>query len=143
MILFQPITEEQLPELIAFSYEGDTIGLNTYYGKSCTVDEATHLTMIDIAQFECNYELQYYSVKFSEETIGYIITSDTLLYSFCIKKYYRTPLVLRIWWLAIMAKIGNTMTCILPSNNIRAINFVKRRGMKVIDQKPGTILFSY
>lgn len=143
MILFQPITEEQLPQAITFSYEGDTYGLATYYGTPCTVDEAVQLTMVSIIFFECDYALSYFNILCDGEFIGYMITSGTLLYSFCITKKYRSRKILTDWWSRVVDFIGTDMTCILPSSNIRAINFVKRRGMKIVDQKPAEILFSY
>lgn len=68
--------------------------------------------------------------KFERSDIGYVFHSDGLLISFCVKPEYRTKDNLIKFGEFIKKIVGEHFQCYLFNKNSRAINFLKKIGMK-------------
>lgn len=64
--------------------------------------------------------------------IGYFVYRDNLLVSFGISVQYRNKETLSAFWEQIKDRLGNNFNSLLYSHNIRAINFLKQGGMKIL-----------
>lgn len=69
---------------------------------------------------------------FVRTDMGYIFYSRSLLISFCVKPEFRTKNNLRIFGEQLQFTIGEHFECFLYNRNIRAINFLKKLGMKEV-----------
>lgn len=77
------------------------------------------------------YDAELFGIDIEGMPEGYFAFKDNLLISFGMNIFYRNKTVLSKFWEAIKDKMGNDFQCVLYSHNERAINFLKRAGMKI------------
>lgn len=63
--------------------------------------------------------------------VGYFVTKENLLISFGMNIKYRNKVVLAEFWKQIQTRLGNKFHAMLYSHNSRAIEFLKKSGMKI------------
>lgn len=149
MVELIEIPKNQLWELIFIAYIGDIDLLERFHVDEFKLAEtATDSTFEMIEITEKEMQLTYYGVYLKEKPIGYVIVSGNHLYSFAINIEYRIKSILKEWWLKVKKILGNHFTCLLFSNNGRAINYLKNRGMKITwknteNKKLNEILLTY
>ena len=70
---------------------------------------------------------------FKRSEIGYIFYSENLLISFCVKPEYRDKEHLKEFGDFVKRNLGDHFECYLYNINERALNYLKRLGMKAKD----------
>jgi len=133
MIELNKISKFELRDLVEFSYKGDRELLDKYWGDDFSLDEAVNETMrmIDIVSQEA--KMSYYAIEDDGHEIGYMCCIPNNLYSFGINIEYRTKRVKEEFWRVAKEVMGNSFICMLYPQNVRAIEFLKKMGMKVVD----------
>lgn len=126
------IDKNDLRFFVKESYIGDQVGLDKFHIKKFTLDEAVDCTMDIINEQEKQIPLYNFGIFWNGLPIGYSVISKNLLYSFCINIKYRTKEIILQWWNWVKEILGNEFYVILEKNNTRAVNFLKKRGMKVV-----------
>jgi hypothetical protein len=134
MITIKKISINELPNLVAMSYEGDFDLMHKYYHIKLGFQDMINTTLVYIYQMASMKKLSYYKVIYRKNAIGYFVTFDNnFLYSFAINKKYRKKEILTKWWNKVEKELGETFYCGLYECNERAIKFLEKNGMKVID----------
>ena len=130
-IEFIEISEQDLPSIIRLSYEGDEDLLNKYHVDKFTLEQAVECELGIIKKDTEVMNLTYYKVVFDKIDIGYLVSSGDLILSFCINIKFRTKVILKEWWDMMVSFFGDKIKFGVLSNNQRAIQFFKKRGMKI------------
>ena len=131
MTEFIRISKNKLQELITIAYKNDDELLSKYHVCKFSLEEAVHSTLEMVTISEGELQLKFYKVEYNDTPIGYVITSGNHLYSFGIAIEYRVKKVLSEWWDKLKKILGEKFTCLLFSNNERAIGYLQRRGMVI------------
>ena len=139
MIQIKKISKPQVAEAIAIAYEGDSDILNKYHiRKFNEYEHAVFSTMLLVEEVSKAEKLSYYKVMYQTRVIGYVIVFQGFLYSFGINIKYRKPTILCDFWKKIKSILGEKFVSILYENNSRAIDWLKKCGMKEVKQDKET-----
>lgn len=130
------IEKSELKSLITLSFEGDNELLDIFHIKApATLDECVNNTFSFIENNKDFYaeDMKIFKLIRGMEAIGFtvIIENEHLpneLYSFGIKKEYRTWDITSKWMELLQKILGVPYYIILWSRNTRAINFFERNG---------------
>jgi hypothetical protein len=134
MITIKKISINELPNLVAMSYEGDSDLLHKYYHIRLGFQDMINTTLVYIYQMSSMKKVNCYKVIYQKKPIGYFVTfDDNFLYSFAINKKYRKKDILTKWWEKVQKELGETFYCGLYECNDRAIKFLEKNRMKIID----------
>lgn len=79
----------------------------------------------------CYPDAKIYGVEMEGIKVGYFVTRGDLLISFGMAIRHRNKITLAAFWEQIKNKLGNKFNAMLYSHNLRAINFLKKGGMKI------------
>lgn len=140
MVSIKKISENELYNLILISYRDDYEGLKMFHvTHNLELTEAVDLTWDIIKEESKGATFEYYKVCFFKKPIGYFVTAPGVLYSFCINIKYRTPTIVKAWWAEVEKIFRGRFVTGVYENNTRAINFLKRRGMKVFDTQSNIV----
>lgn len=131
MIRLIEIPKSELKEYVQLAYIGDEELLSKYHIDNFTLLEAVNSTMDMVDVSAKTLRLTFFKVIFNDSSIGYVVVSGNHLYSFAIAIEYRTKQILKEWWQRVTEILGQQFTCLLFSNNTRAIDYMKKRGMKI------------
>lgn len=131
----EKIDKSEVRRLVEISYKDDFIGFEKYHTEPFTFEQAVDKT-VEMLEKE---DLEYFSVSTDRE-IGYLATHGQILFSFAIEKKSRTKNILLPWWEGIRILMEATFVVPLYGNNKRAINFLLKRGMKILEQKDNLII---
>lgn len=123
----------ELPELIELAYRNDDDLLNHFHVQKLNLQEAVDSTLGMINEVSGLIEMDNYKVMFDEVPIGYSCMFHNFLYSFGINKEFRKPEILKEWFYEIEKALGESFVTMLYPNNIRAIKFLQKQGMKIVD----------
>jgi predicted thioredoxin/glutaredoxin len=134
MVSLKKTSINELPELIAISYQGDQDLFDKYHIIKQDFESCVDHTMKLILEMADQYELKYYKVLLDKKAIGYVVTADILLFSFCIGIKWREKKVLKEWWSKIKHIMGADFVASLYMNNTRGINWLLKCGMSIIKE---------
>lgn len=133
MTILKKISNLELRNLVEIAYKGDVDLLDKYWGEDFSLEEAVNETMRMINTVSQEVEFNHYAVLLDDEEIGYVSCFSHNLYSFGININYRTKDNLIEFWGRIKEVMGESFICMLFPQNERAINFLKKQGMKQVD----------
>lgn len=133
MVTIKEIFRDQVRPLIHLAYDGDDDLLKKYHIKEYVLEEAVESQMSMINTTRGEVDLNYYKVLFNNAPIGYFVTFKECLYSFGIGMEWRTKEILIQVWDKIKSVLEETFVCILYKNNTRAINWLLKCGMRVVE----------
>jgi len=133
MIELKQIESNELKQLVEIAYKGDSDLLDKYWGEDFSLEEAINETMYMIREVSKETEMTHYAVLLDGEEIGYVTKIPNNLYSFGININYRTKDNLIEFWERVKEVMEDGFICMLFPQNTRAINFLKKQGMKEID----------
>lgn len=137
MVTLIKISKQELPEIIRLSYEGDKDLLDKYHVNKYTLEGAVKKELELIDNMSTQLELSYFKVLLADHIIGYVVKSGNFLYSFAVSIYYRKSKILKEWWDALSEEMGDKFNVGLMSNNTRAIEYLKKRGLEITWQETG------
>lgn len=145
MVTIKKISKAELPELIELSYEGDFDLFDKYHVVKTDFHGAVVVQLQMIHELAQEVDLSYYKVIFQKKPIGYFVTFDKFLYSFCINKKYRKKDVLMGWFQNVKKSLGKGFQTMLYKNNTRAIDHLVKQGMKIADENEenNTVILIY
>jgi len=133
-LTIKKISKAQLAEYVDIAYRGDEELLKRYHtAQHESVESAVFSTMILIHDMSEAKELSYYKVCWNKEPIGYFVTFENVLYSFGIAIKKRKKEILEAWWSYVKFVLGKKFFSVLYDNNTRAISFLEKCGMKVVE----------
>ncbi len=133
MVILEEITKQELPDLIRIAYEGDKDLLDKYHVDKFDIHGAVASTLFMIAETENGVDMTHYKVALGDISIGYISVFENFLYSFGINKEYRKKEILIEWFEKVKEVLGYKFITMIYPNNSRAINFLKKQGMKIVN----------
>ena len=137
MVKLEKISKEELRPMVLKSYENDEELFNKYHVGKFSLQQCVEKTVEMIEEAELETPLNYYKVICNDDDIGYIVTFNSILYSFAIAMEYRKRDILIEWWKLVNDILGEEFYAILYKNNTRAIEFLKRQDMKIISENVG------
>ncbi len=133
MITVKKISKTKLPELVALSYKDDQELFDKYHIAKLNFDGAVVSTLGLIHDASQKMILNYYKVIYKQQPIGYFVTFEGCLYSFGIAIKFRIKDVLIGWFESVKKVLGNHFRALLYENNTRAIDHLKKQGMKIFN----------
>lgn len=138
MITIKKISINELPPLVYFAYAGDDDFFDKYSAHEVP-ENAKHIghTNSELAliyDMRQSFKLCYYKVIYQRKAIGYFVSFDGNLYSFAINKAFRKKDILLHWWQKIRQTLSKDFLCMLSLKNERAISFLKKNRMAVIEE---------
>lgn len=133
MLTIKKITTFELPKMVQIAYEGDEELLDKYHVEKFNLEEAVESTVFMVDLTSEQVPMRYFKVEKDDEPIGYIVTFQNNLYSFGINIKYRTKEVLIQFWEYIKDILGESFICMLYPNNSRAIEWLEKCGMEIVD----------
>lgn len=135
MVALKRISLFDLPKLIYISYKGDSDLLNEYHIAKMDLRSAVDSTFSMIMTASKIKDLKYYKVIYERQPIGYVATyDDNFLYSYGISVNFRKKDILIDWWKQIKKILVDDFNTMIYGNNTRAIEFLKKQGMKIIQE---------
>lgn len=134
MITVKKISKSQVAEYVDIAYRGDEDLLQRYHTQvHQTVEAAVFSTMLMIQDASGAKDLKYFKICWNSKPIGYFVTFDGFLYSFGINIKFRKPDIHKGWWVEVKKVLGKNFFSMLYDNNSRAVDFLVRQGMKIIE----------
>jgi hypothetical protein len=104
-----------------------------YYDRSVGVKSTLDAINNIVEKIKNNYsDAIIYGIIFEGKKIGYFVYRDNLLVSFGISVKHRNKETLTVFWEQIKNRLGNNFHSLLYSHNIRAIEWLKKSGMKIL-----------
>ena len=132
MVTIKRVSINELNKLVLLSYSGDSEGLEKYHLQPFTLEDAAMCTVNMIRNESKGANFIYYRISYQQRPIGYFVVGSEVLYSFCINIKYRRPKIIMEWWNQVIKMFKGGFYTAVYDNNTRALNFLKRRGMKVV-----------
>jgi hypothetical protein len=127
------ITYNELYNAIKIAFEEDHKVLELYDPNVIvnSIEDVSLNIFNKVSQIKhlCNYK----GVYEKNVLIGYYIYSDMLLISFCLRTEYRTRNYLKAFFKLIKKDLGNKFLCRLWSRNIRAIKWLIKNKMEIVE----------
>jgi len=123
----------ELKPFIKVAYKGDEDLLTKYHVDNYDLYGAVNETLRMVEITSMGIEMNYYGVIENEERIGYICTFTNNLYSFGLNIEMRTKENLIEFWKIIKVLLGDSFITMLYPNNTRAINWLQKCGMVIVD----------
>lgn len=135
MILVKINDDNVLYECIYVAFGGDKKLIEQYHLVGKNLDECVNDTYNKILQTSQEIVLEKYAVIDEEVVLGYLVVSIThkFLYSFGLainKRQYFSDL----FFSEISKLLSHNFKCILWTKNSRAIEYLKRNGMRIEEQ---------
>jgi len=136
-MIVKKINHNELGAAIRVAFAGD-MDIFKYYDPTVFIESLDDIVE-DILRKEKSYEevegeMHYYGFYEKGKLIGYFFYKDKLLISFGLNIQYRNRQYLRQFFSSIAKKIGKNFICHLWSKNLRAIGFLVKMGMEIIDE---------
>jgi ribosomal protein S18 acetylase RimI-like enzyme len=133
MVRIKQIKKSELPELVKISYANDVELFNKYHVGKLDFNNSVLITLDMIDKTSRLTPINYYKVVYNKQAIGYVVSFRGFLYSFAINKNFRTKEILQDYWNGICKILGEHFICWLYPNNTRAINWLQKCGMKIVE----------
>lgn len=125
------ININQFPEYVYNAFFDD-FELIEFYDRSANVKTTNDAIENVCEKIKDSYpDANIFGVEIEGLKIGYFVTKDNLLISFGMNIRHRNKMTLAIFWDEIKDKLGNNFHSILYSHNSRAIEWLKRSGMRI------------
>lgn len=122
-----------LKKYVEIAYKDDNDLLTKYHIDNYNFEQAVDVTMQMISLTSKDVKMSFFGVVNNNENIGYLCVFSNNLYSFGINIKKRTKEVLSEFWSSIKEVLGNSFICMLFKNNIRAIKYLQKCGMVIIE----------
>lgn len=131
----KPITYDQLKEAIYLSFKEDE-KIFTYYDPNVQISTLEELTEDVYKKIESYPDVRIYGIYENDILVGYLACQDGLLISFSLSINYRVRRYLKQLWGCIRDNLRGTFYCHLWSRNIRAVKWLIKMGMVIVDTNP-------
>lgn len=131
-VSFEPIGLTELEDLVRFGFGDDMDLLNIYQQYKGDFETMVKRNMSRIIEDDGLLQLSYYKVIYDSQTIGFTVVDllKGLLFSFGINIKFRAKKILIAWIEGVKELLEECFYCPLYNENKRAIEFLKRNGMK-------------
>lgn len=128
-ITVRKIPLSEIQDFCEIAFRGDNLFIEKYHLHDDTMDDLITNNVLNIFELSSQMKVKCYSVYFENKAIGFTVISKGLLYSFGIKKEYRTKEIVLTWLEWVKNLLDNDfIVCLLPENT-RAIDFFTRNGL--------------
>lgn len=134
MIRLVKISKPELLESVAISYEGDNDLFEKYHIAQMDFMNCVVATMGMILDTAKEKDLTYYTVMYNKNKIGYVVVFEDFLYSYGINIKFRKKNILISWWAEVVKIMKGKFITMLYLNNERAISFLKKQHMVVMQE---------
>lgn len=133
------IPYSQLEAAVRIAFESDK-EIFKFYDKKVTVSTLDELVS-DVVRKIKDYsevfpETVFKAVIEKGETVGYIVFKEETLISFGLSMEYRQRKYLNDFFSLIKRELRGRFVCMLWSRNIRAVKFLMKNGLKILDTNP-------
>lgn len=129
------ISYDQLKKAIYNAFDGDS-KIFSLYDPNVTVSNLLELTEDIYAKIKAYPDAKIFALNEKNEIIGYAALQDGILISFGISPKYRIKRSLKDFWSLIRSQLRGTFYCHLWSRNIRAVKWLRKMGMVIVDSNP-------
>jgi hypothetical protein len=144
MVTLEKIVFAELKQIVQDVFKNDIPLIEKYHLVNGDLKEAVLSTLVNILENTEFLELEYYKVMVGDVIGGYLCISRTdkirMLYSFAIDVRFRNRDVHRDWWNEIQKLMGGSFKAGLWTKNERAIEFLQKCGMYVLEKRDDYII---
>lgn len=131
-MIAREITYDQLKEAIKIAFQGD-IDIFKYYDPAIKVESVDQI-VDDVSKKISDYEkFKMFGVYEKNNLVGYFVSRGGLLVSFALSMPYRNRKYKRVFFSLIKDHFKGLFMCFLWTNNQRAVGFLKKCGMRVLE----------
>jgi hypothetical protein len=134
MITIKKISLNELPPLVQYSYLDDYDLFDEYFTGADNYMGCVNAQLIMIYEMAGSTRMNYYKVIYQKKAIGYVVSFENCLYSFCINIKYRKKDILLNWWDKVNKVMNKNFICSLYKQNERAIKFLQKNGMEIVEE---------
>lgn len=138
MVTINKVYLSDIKPLVEKAFLGDNDLLEKYHIVGGSLEDCVNSTIEAIRDVDKMYGLRYYMITNDGVAVGYMTLGPDFLHSFGINIQYRQKDILKEWWSELL-NIMSDFFCTLHSKNTRAIEFLKKQGMIVHDEKDNLI----
>lgn len=142
MVTLIEIDKDVLRPCVVSAFDGDAELLSRYHIIQGTLNECVSDTLDRIEQVSKTNKLKYFSVTMESAVIGFTVIGDAFLLSFGIKERYRVRAVVMEWWKLVCEELDNEFVTWIFKKNTRAISFLLKNGMEIVDNDPKKDFFN-
>lgn len=140
-MVVQDIHIDELISYVSAALDGDD-DIVFYYDKKQKVKTIEEACDNIVWKIKTSYPFsEMRGIKINGSKVGYFVYVGELLISFSLNKNYRNKVILCDMWDHMTKELGGDFQCLLYSYNIRAIDFLKRNGMKVVFENTTLLKF--
>lgn len=129
------ITYDQLEAAIRIAFLNDR-DIFKFYDKNVIVTNLDELSNDIMEKIKGYPEAKFMAIYEKDKLIGYFVYMDGTLISFGLNVEYRVRKSLRDFFKHIKKTIKGRFYCTLWSRNIRAVKYLMKQGMQIIDTNP-------
>lgn len=126
----RPITYKQLEQAIKIAFNGDE-DIFKYYDSSSKVETVEDIAIDIIKKIQTHDEIVIKGVYDKNKLVGFYVIARRLLISFSLSVSYRVRKYLNEFWSLIREEFKGVFKCYLWTDNVRAIKFLIKHGMRV------------
>lgn len=144
MVRVKKISISVIGQYVAIAFKDDK-ELSLFYHdmKDPTIEKCVVDAVIRIFQLSEQRELSYYKVMNNKVPIGFFVLGSNFLQGFGIDIKFRNKEILTQWFNIVKKLMHNSFFTVLDSKNTRAINFLKRQGMKAENDENNLVTLIY
>lgn len=136
---------QDLQHLVAIGFADDPELLEKYQELDTDFHTTVQRNISRIEEYNSINTLTIYELRYGIFIVGFMALdlNENLLYSFGINGKYRKASIVSAWVDFIKCKFNNLFSCVLFNKNERAINFLVRNGMKVVEKTDSLTSLTY
>lgn len=139
-------TDEELYDGIWMAFYMDSDLIHKYHIlENCSFEDCVLDTFKNIKECVEKTDCECFQILYDEELIGFFAISRaySFLYSFGVNVNYRTSQILEMWFGYVSVLLGSEFTCSLWAKNSRAIDFLKKQGMRLYESTDSIVVYKY
>jgi hypothetical protein len=130
-ITVRKIPLSEIQKFCEIAFVGDNAFVEKYHFQDKTIEDLVMNNVINIYELTKQMPVKCYSIYWESKPIGFTVVAKGLLYSFGIKKEYRTKQITLTWLDWVKGLLAyDFVVCLFPENT-RAINFFTRNGLTI------------
>lgn len=132
-MISKQITYRELKNAISISFTNDD-KIFDFFDPNVEVETLEDIVGNVLEKIKTYENAIYYGIYENQEIIGYFVYKESQLISFALSMEYRIRKYLREFFKIIRKTIGKHFMCLLWNKNIRAVKFLLKHDMEIINQ---------
>lgn len=141
MLQLESISFDELKPLVELGFGDDPELMETFQQIKTEFGVTVQRNLDNIKNSQSLFEFTYYKVMWDGQPIGFTVIDKEkgLLWSFGINISWRKKEIAMQWFNEVSKYLDHFVICVLWNQNFRAIRFLERNGMKIMNRNDETV----